>query len=149
MHKSVSEYRDDFTIDRAARTATYPAGHVVAVTTKGNAVFQRHCDGGCPLRERCTTAKEGRTLRIRDHDAELVESRRAWRDGDFATDYRRWRPMVERSIAWLVARGHRRVRYRSVERNQLGLSTRVASINLRRLINLGLTRDGSTWILTS
>jgi hypothetical protein len=26
--------------------------------------------------------------------------------------------LVERSLAWLVARGHRRVRYRSVERNQ-------------------------------
>ena len=73
---------------------------------------------------------------------------RAWRDGDFTDDYRRWRPMVERSIAWLVARGHRRVRYRGVERNQLGLSHRVAAINLRRLVNLGLTRDGPTWILS-
>ena len=35
--------------------------------------------------------------------------------------------------------GHRRVRYRGVERNQLGLTMRVAAINLRRLINLGLT----------
>ena len=26
-----------------------------------------------------------------------------WRDGDFADDYRQWRPMVERTIAWLVA----------------------------------------------
>jgi hypothetical protein len=48
--------------------------------------------------------------------------------------------MVERSIVWLVAHGHRRVRYRGVERNQLDLSMRVAAINLRRLINLGLTR---------
>ena len=56
--------------------------------------------------------------------------------------------MVERSIAWLVAHGHRRVRYRGVERNQLGLSLRVAAINLRRLVNLGLTRDGPTWVLT-
>ena len=30
--------------------------------------------------------------------------------------------MVERSIAWLVADGNRRVRYRGVVRNQLGLS---------------------------
>jgi hypothetical protein len=53
--------------------------------------------------------------------------------------------MVERSIAWLVARGHRRVRYRGVQRNQLGLSLRIAAINLRRLVNLGVTRDGPTW----
>ena len=92
--------------------------------------------------------KTAARIRIREHDAELVEARRAWRDGDFAADYRQWRPMVERSIAWLVAHGHRRVRYRGVERNQLGLSHRVAAINLRRLVNLGLTRDGPTWILT-
>ena len=55
--------------------------------------------------------------------------------------------MVERSIAWLVAHGHRRVRYRGVERNQLGLTTRVAAINLRRLVNLGLTRDPTGWTL--
>jgi hypothetical protein len=82
------------------------------------------------------------------YDAELVEARRAWRDGDFAVDYRRWRPMVERSIAWLVARGHRRVRDHGIEGNRLGLSHRVAALNLRRLINLGLTRDRQTWILT-
>jgi hypothetical protein len=40
----------------------------------------------------------------------------------------RWRPMVERSMAWLVAIGHRRVRYRGVARNQLGLSLRVAAV---------------------
>lgn len=54
---------------------------------------------------------------IREHDTELVEARRAWRDGDFTDDYRQWRPMVERPIAWLVACGHRRVRNRGVERN--------------------------------
>jgi IS5 family transposase len=137
--------RDDFIVDHDARTVTCPAGHMVMITTKGNAVFQRHCNSGCPLRNRCTTAKHGRTIHIREHDAELVEARRAWREGDFAADYRRWRPMVERSIAWLVTHGHRRVHYRGVERNQLGLTTRVAALNLRRLVNLGLSRDGPTW----
>ena len=139
--------RDDFTVDHTARTVTCPAGHTVAITTKGSATFGVRCRG-CPLRDRCTTAKTGRILHIGEHDRELVEARRAWRDGDFAADYRQWRPMVERSIAWLVAHGHRRVRYRGIARNQLGLSMRVAAINLRRLVNLGLTRDGPNWILT-
>ncbi len=60
-----------------------------------------------------------------------------------SSEYRRWRPMVERSIAWLVSDGNRRVRFRGVERNQLGLSLRVAALNLRRLVNLGLVNDGS------
>ncbi len=50
--------------------------------------------------------------------------------------------MVERSIAWLVTDNHRRVRFRGVERNQLGLWLRVAAINLRRLVNLGLDHQG-------
>ena len=57
--------------------------------------------------------------------------------------------MVERSIAWLVANGHRRVRYRGVERNRIALSLRAAAINLRRLINLGLADGPDGWILTA
>ena len=139
--------RDDFIIDHDARTATCPAGHIVAVTLKGNAVFGVRC-GPCPLRGRCTTAKDGRTIKIGPHDRDLVEGRRAWRDGEFAEEYRRWRPMVERSIAWLVRGPNRRVRYRGVEANNAWLGLRVAALNLRRLINLGLSRDGPTWILT-
>jgi IS5 family transposase len=140
--------RDDFVVDEAAGTATCPAGHSVRITPKRSATFGALCRR-CSLRERCTKSKDGRTLRLHPHDDELVESRRAWRDGDFAEDYRRWRPMVERSIAWLVANGHRRVRFRGVEKNQLGLSLRVAAINLRRLVNLGLVRDGEWQLKTT
>jgi IS5 family transposase len=137
--------REDLVVDKAAGTATCPAGHTVTITSKRNAVFGIRCRG-CPHQERCTTSKDGRTLRLHLHDDELVEARRSWRDGDVAEDYRRWRPMVERSIAWLVANGNRRVRFRGVERNQLGLSLRIAAINLRRLVKLGLTREGG-WVL--
>jgi hypothetical protein len=76
-----------------------------------------------------------------------VAARRQWKEGVDLEEYRHWRPMVERSIAWLVTHGNRRVRFRGVERNQLGLSHRVAALNLRRLVNLGLTND-SGWTLT-
>jgi IS5 family transposase len=140
--------RDDFVVNEAAGTATCPAGHSVRITPKRFATFGALCRR-CSLRERCTKSKAGRTLRLHPNDAELVESRRAWRDGDFAEDYRRWRPMVERSIAWLVANGHRRVRFRGVEKNQLGLSLRLAAINLRRLVNLGLVHDGEWQLKTT
>ncbi len=55
--------------------------------------------------------------------------------------------MVERSIAWLVAHGNRRVRYRGIERNNDWLATRAAALNLRRLVNLGLERTDETWNL--
>jgi hypothetical protein len=85
-------------------------------------------------------------LHLTDHDAELVEARRAWRDSDFTDDYRRWRPMVERSLAWLVRRG-RRVAYRGVARNRIWLAHRAAAVNLQRLITLGLDHDGNRWTL--
>jgi IS5 family transposase len=136
--------RDDFVVDHDARTATCPAGHTVNLTPRNNAVFERFC-GACPLRERCTAARDGRILRLTAHDAELVEARRAWRDGDFAEDYRRWRPMVERTLAWLVRRG-RRVAYRGTARNQIWLAHRAAAVNLQRLVSLGIGHNGE-WML--
>ncbi len=138
--------RDDFRVDHQARTVTCPAGHTVTITARSHATFGIHCRN-CPLRARCTTSRDGRTLRIHPHDDELRHARQAWRDGEFQADYRRWRPMVERSIAWLVANQHRRVPYRGAPRNRLWLSHRAAAINLRRLINLGLARNGPSWAL--
>jgi IS5 family transposase len=133
--------RDDFHVDHDARTTTCPAGHTVTLTAANKAIFERHCNQPCPLRERCTTARKGRILVLTVHDTELVQARRAWRDGDFAADYRRWRPMVERTLAWLVRPG-RRVAYRGTARNSIWLAHRAAAINLQRLLNLGLTHDG-------
>jgi IS5 family transposase len=133
--------RDDFVVDHQARTVTCPAGITVAITTKGAATFGAKCRG-CGFRERCTASPHGLKLSIHPHDDELVVARKQWREGDGLHEYRRWRPMVERSISWLVANGNRRVRFRGVERNQLGLSHRVAALNLRRLVNLGLVNDG-------
>ena len=97
---------------------------------------------GLALRDRCTTSLRGLKTIIHSHDDELVAARRQWKQGVGLEEYRRWRPMVERSIAWLVADNHRRVRFRGVEKNRLGLSLRAAAINLRRLVNLGLERQG-------
>ena len=138
--------RDDFFVDHTAGTVTCPGAHIVTIAAKGGATFGARCRG-CPLRSRCTTAVNGRTMHIHPHDADLVAARAAWGNGDFAADYRQHRPMVERSIAWLVAKNNRRVRYRGVERNQHGLATRVAAINLRRLVNLGLDHGPNGWTM--
>ncbi len=139
--------RDNFLIDHTARTATCPGGVTVAITAKSSATFGAKCRG-CALRSRCTSSAEGRQLTIHEHDAELTAARRARARGDFAEDYRQHRPMVERSIAWLISKGHRRVRYRGVERNHHSLATRVAAINLRRLVSLGLDHNEQGWALT-
>jgi hypothetical protein len=56
--------------------------------------------------------------------------------------------MAERSISWLVAKNNRRLRYRGIERNDAWLNVRVATLNLRRLLALGLNYDG-IWALTT
>jgi IS5 family transposase len=72
----------------------------------------------------------------------------AARPMDRPTGCRRVLVQVQRSIAWL-ARGHRRVPYRGVTKNDAWLHLRAAAINLRRLLTLGLTGTHSTWALAS
>lgn len=139
--------RDDFSVDHSARTVTCPAGHVARLAASGSAKFAPHC-ASCPLRARCTRAK-ARSFAVSAHDAELVAARAAWRDEALRATYRQHRPMVERAIAWLVAKGNRRLRYRGVERNEAWLLRRVAALNLRRLVVLGLTRRAGGWALAA
>lgn len=136
---------DDFVHDPANRTLTCPADLTRQITKAGTAVFGNAC-GECTLRARCTTAKDGRTVKVHEHDLLQRQHRTRAADDSFQADYRQHRPMVERSIAWLT-RGARRVPYRGVEKNNNWLHHRVAALNLRRLIAMGLTVDNGTWAL--
>ena len=102
---------------------------------------------GCPFAARCTTAKDGRTLHLHAHDKLQRQHRQRAKDPQWQATYRQHRPMVERSIAWLVAGGNRKVRYRGIEKNNAWLHTRTAALNLRRLLNLGLIRHDEAWAL--
>lgn len=142
----------DFTIDDQAGTVTCPAGHTAALGRphadgSRQAQFKVLCSG-CPLRERCTTSKTGRVVSVHPQYALLAAARRAATGPAWQAEYRRWRPPVERAIAWLTAHGNRRVPYRGIAKNNTWLHHRAAALNLRRLVNLGLTRtsDG-TWAL--
>ncbi|MEU7062109.1 transposase, partial [Streptomyces sp. NPDC046197] len=144
---------DDFLIDTAVGTATCPAGHTANLgQAKADgartAQFKRVCTD-CPLRGRCTTSKTGRTLNIHpQHELLTAARRQAATDPLWQDEYRRWRPPAERAIAWLTAKGNRRVPYRGVIANNIWLHHRAAALNLRRLINLGLTRANGSWHLT-
>jgi IS5 family transposase len=138
---------DDFTIDLQAMTATCPNGITVTISARSRqARFARRCDG-CPLRQRCTRSRRGKILSIHEHHALLAAARAHALTPDFTVPYRQHRPMVERSIAWLVRRNGRKVRYRGIARNRIGFAHRCAAINLRRLINLGLDWD-NRWMIT-
>ncbi|MFB7462542.1 IS1182 family transposase [Streptomyces sp. NPDC056224] len=144
---------DDFQVDTQAGTVTCPAGHTKPLgrpLAGGNrqAQFKKLCLD-CPLRDRCTRSKTGRVFSVHPQYDLLKAARdQAATSQEWQDEYRRWRPPVERAIAWLVARGNRRVPYRGVLKNNTWLHNRAAALNLRRLINLGLTHTGTTWALT-
>ena len=135
---------DDFRVDLTARTVTCPAGHTVPMSRTRSANFGTRCQP-CALRARCTNARDGRVLHVHQHYDLLVAARARAASDEFQRTYRRWRPLVERSLAWLVRKGHRRVAYRGVERNRIWLGHRAAAVNLRRLLNLGLDWTPEGW----
>ncbi|MGK2854643.1 MAG: IS1182 family transposase [Microbacteriaceae bacterium] len=136
---------DDFTYDTATSTLTCPAGVTRTSSAKGTVTYGAACRG-CPLREQCTTSASGRSVLLGEHHQLQREHRKRAADEGFQATYRQHRPMVERSIAWLT-KGARRVPYRGVQRNNNWLHHRVAAINMRRLLALGLTVQDGAWVL--
>jgi hypothetical protein len=142
---------DDFTVDAAARTVTCPAGITRHLTAKNAVIFGTACRD-CPLRERCTTAKGGRTLHLHEHDGLLRAARAAWAAGaGLREDYMAHRPHVERAIAQVATwRGRRiKLRYRGKAKNNAWLKRRTAAVNLRNLLSHGLARQHNTWGLAT
>lgn len=136
---------DDFTYDAITNTVTCPGAVTRSPSSKGTVTFGAACRG-CPLREQCTTSASGRSVVLGEHHQLQREHRQRATDDGFQAVYRQHRPMVERSIAWLT-RGNRRVPYRGIEKNNNWLHHRVAALNLRRLLAMGLTVKNGTWIL--
>ena len=141
---------DEFTVDETAGTVTCPNQITRRITVNRYAVFGAACRT-CPLRQRCTTSKDGRTIRLHPHDALLRQARRDWTTNpDLPERYRRHRPHIERVVAQVASRGGRRIklRYRGTTANNAWLKRRTAALNLRNLINRGLDYAAG-WILVT
>ena len=138
---------DDFTIDEEQGTVTCPAGITRPMSAARTVTFGAAC-AGCPLRERCTTAKNGRSMTIHPHEGLLRAARAQSRTEEFRQAYPT-RSMIERVIAWTATQNGRRVRLRYIgtARNDAWLHNRCAAINLRTLVKAGLTRSGGAWVL--
>jgi hypothetical protein len=137
----------DFAVSEDGSTMTCPAGHVRLVSTKRYASFGPVC-APCPLRARCTTAKDGRCLDIHPHEQLLRAARAQARTPQFKQACRT-RAVIERIIAWTATSHGRRagLRYLGTSKNNAWLHNRSASINLRTLINAGLTRHDGAWVI--
>jgi IS5 family transposase len=136
---------DDFTHDPAAGTLTCPAGVTRTLSRTRIATFGAACRG-CPVRQQCTTATDGRSVTVGEHHTLQRQHRQRATHEGFQAAYRQHRPMVERTIAWLT-RGNRKVPYRGVTKNNDWLHHRAAALNLRRLLNLGLRFGDNGWAI--
>src|SRR6266702_4476380 len=141
----------DFTVSEQDGTVTCPAGVTRPVTPNRNVIFGAACRY-CPLRERCTTSRTGRTLTLHEHDGLLRQARARWAAGTgLREDYMKHRPNVERAVSqvatWRVRR--LKLRYRGVTRNQAWLKRRTAALNLRNLAGRGLARQHGAWVLVT
>ena len=141
---------DDFTVDEQAGAVTCPNGITRRISARRKVTFGAACQG-CPLRSQCTTRARGRSLTLHPHDAILRQARRDWAGNQQLRDtYRQHRPMAERSIAWLIGPKNRcrQLRYRGTSKNNQWLHLRMAGLNLRRMINLGLQpKADAGWII--
>lgn len=144
---------DDFDIHEGAGTITCPAGHTRRMSATRTVTFGKLC-AGCPLRARCTTAAEGRSMTIHPHQDLLRAARAQARTPQFKQAYPT-RSTIERIIAWTTTQNGRRIklRYLGVAKNHAWLRTRSAAINLRTLINHDLIHhdlihQDDAWALT-
>jgi hypothetical protein len=143
--------KEQFSIDLDAGQVTCPGGHVKPIRWNkngdGDAGFGRQC-GRCPLMRLCTTAKNGRTIRIDKHEFDLGFERERQKDPAWVADYNATRPKVERRLSHLVSHGNRRARLRGQQRVDADFRMLVAARNLIRLAVLGVhTIPGGGWVL--
>jgi hypothetical protein len=138
---------DDFTIDEGAGTVTCPAEITRRMSPARTVTFGAAC-ASCPLRQRCTTAKDGRSMSIHPHESLLRAARAQARTEAFKKAYPT-RSAIERIIAWTATQNGRRVRlrYLGTARNDAWLHTRCAALNLRTLLRHGLARRDGAWML--
>ena len=103
---------------------------------------------GCPLRPRCTTAEDGRSMTIHPHEDLLRAARAQARTAEFKQACPT-RSAIERIIAWTATCNGRRIRlrYTGTAKNDAWLHNRCAAINLRTLLRHGLTRRDGAWAL--
>jgi len=140
----------EFTIDLDARTVRCPAGATVAIAPTqdggGLAQFGSQC-AGCPLREKCTSSKDGRTIRVHPREGTLQKARASQKDPAWKAKYRATRPKVERKFGHMMSRRHggRRARVRGCVRVSQDFALLGAAINLKRLAAIGVRHTASGW----
>ncbi|MGH9125605.1 MAG: IS1182 family transposase, partial [Acidimicrobiales bacterium] len=136
--------KTDFDIDTKAGLVTCPAGVATtdarpATDHKGRRatmfVFPAEVCAACPLREACTTAKDGRHIVVGVHH-DRIEAARAAQAEPATKALLRLRAKVERKIDHLQDLGMRKARYRGRRRTMLQALLAATVANFSSLVVL-------------
>lgn len=129
--------KEAFEIDLEHNTVRCPAGVLVQIRALPSgpvAQFEPHC-ATCPLRDKCTKSKSGRTIKVNKHERHLQRERARQKDPGWQANYKATRPKVERKLAHMMRRRHggRRARMRGRTRIGQDFALLGAATNLQRL----------------
>jgi hypothetical protein len=142
--------KNDFVIDPDRPSATCPAGHTATRTTrthdgKGRLVkvlrFGEVC-GSCPLRSRCTTSADGRSVVLNFHEHRLQSARAEQRRAATRRKLRR-RALIERKLGEGKRHGMGKARYRGTRKVLLQQRLTAGLLNIKRLFALDIDLGGA------
>jgi hypothetical protein len=124
--------KTDFTLNFATRQLTCPAGVTMAFQPGTTVHFPKHTCAACPLRARCTTSSNGRSVAIHPDEALLAELR-DYQVTPMGRAKLRQRVKVEHALAHIGRWQGRRARYRGTRKNLFDLR-RVAVVHNLHII---------------
>jgi Transposase DDE domain/Transposase domain (DUF772) len=132
--------KDQFTLDFAAGQLTCPAGVAMPFQPGKTVRFPKDTCAACPLRVRCTTSSNGRSVSIHPDEALLAELRHRQQTPDGRAKLRE-RVAVEHALAHIGHWQGRRARYRGTRKNLFDLR-RVAVVHNLHVIARNPATDG-------
>ena len=132
--------KDQFTLDFGTGQLTCPAGAAMPFAPGKTVRFPKDTCAACPLRARCTTSSNGRSVSIHPDEALLAELRQRQQTPDGRAKLRE-RVAVEYALAHVGHWQGRRARYRGTRKNLFDLR-RVAVVHNLHVIARHPVTDG-------
>jgi hypothetical protein len=124
--------KDQFTLDFAAGQLTCPAEMSMPFEPGKTVRFPKHTRAACPLRQRCTTSSNGRSVAIHPDEALLAELRQRQQTPQGRAKLRE-RVAVEHALAHIGRWQGRRARYLGTRKNLFDLR-RIAVVHNLHII---------------
>jgi transposase len=125
--------KDDFIIDLEEGVITCPAGKTAVFNKKKirkgkktTVGFSKEVCLNCPMRDKCTSSKNGRKITIHSYEEKIQEQRKYQKTPEYKKDYSK-RANGERTISHITRHGGRKGRY--IGKEKTGFQILIACIN--------------------